>query len=196
LSYRDAVSATGFLTAEQLRALNLSAVGEDVRIDRSARFYGAERISVGSHVRIDAYTVLSAGDGGIEIGDHVHISVRVFMVGAARIEIHDFAGISAGVSIFSSNDDYSGSALTGPTVPEELRNVTHLPVVIGRHVVVGTGSVVLPGVRIDAGAVVGALTLVRKDVPAFAIVAGTKGEVIGERSRELLAREAELTAYE
>jgi acetyltransferase-like isoleucine patch superfamily enzyme len=188
------VPARGFLSSEQLRELNFQALGEDVRIDSSARFYGAERISLGSHVRIDAYSVLSAGEGGIGVGSHVHISVRVFMTGAARIEIHDFAGIAAGVSIYSSNDDYRGGALTGPTVPEEFRNVTHLPVVVGPHVVVGAGSVVLPGVTIERGAAAGALTLVRRDVPEFAIVAGPKGEVIGERSRDLLARQAELMA--
>ena len=79
--------------------------------------FGAHRIALGSHVRIDAGVVLSAGDGGILVGDHVHIAVRVFMTGAAKIELRNFAGVSAGTAIFSSNDDYSGAWLTGPGHP-------------------------------------------------------------------------------
>lgn len=182
----------GFLTRAGLLDLGLGAVGEDVSVDATAILYGASRISLGSHVRIDAGAVLSAGAEGIVVGDHVHIAVRVFMTGAARIELRDFAGVSAGTAIFSSNDDYSGGWLTGPTVPDDLRNVTSAPVVLEEHTIVGAGSVILPGVTIGKGAAVGALTLVRRDVPPFAIVAGPRGEVIGERDRKLLEREREL----
>jgi galactoside O-acetyltransferase len=182
----------GFLTRPELLELGFGAVGEDVSIDASAVFYGAERISLGSHVRIDAGAVLSAGAGGILIGDHVHVSVRVFLTGAARIELRSFAGVSAGTAIFSSNDDYSGGWLTGPTVPEDLRNVTNAPVVLGEHAIVGAGCVILPGVTVGKGAAVGALSCVRRDVPPFTIVAGPRGEVIGERDRKLLELEREL----
>ena len=124
------MTSRGFLTREELLEVGLGAVGEDVRVDATAVLYGAGRISLGSHVRIDAGTVLSAGDGGMVVGDHVHIAVRVFMTRAARIELCSFAGVSAGTAIFSSNDDYRGGWLTGPTVPDDLRNVTSAPVVL------------------------------------------------------------------
>lgn len=187
---------TGFLDPAELTALGLAAIGEDVSVDASAIFYGAERISLGSHVRIDAGAVLSAGAGGIVVGDHVHISVRVFMTGAARIEIGSFAGVSAGTAIFSSNDDYHGGWLTGPTVPDDLRNVTHAPVVLEDHAIVGASCVILPGATIGRGAAVGALTCVRKSVPPFAIVVGPRGEVIGERGRRLDELERELRERE
>jgi acetyltransferase-like isoleucine patch superfamily enzyme len=190
------MSGRGFMTREELLGVGLGSVGEDVCIDASAIFYGAERISLGSHVRIDAGAVLSAGDGGIVIGDHVHISVRVFMTGAAKIELRDFAGVSAGSAIFSSNDDYRGGWLTGPTIPEDLRNVTDAPVVLGEHAIVGAGCVILPGVTVGRGAAVGALTCVRKDVAPFVIVAGPHGEAIGERDRKLLELERELRRRE
>jgi dTDP-4-amino-4,6-dideoxy-D-glucose acyltransferase len=186
------VKGPGFLTREGLREVGLGTAGDDVHVDATAIFYGASRIALGSHVRIDAGVVLSAGDGGIVVGDHVHIAVRVFMTGAARIELRSFAGVSAGTAIFSSNDDYRGGWLTGPTVPDDLRNVTSAPVVIEEHAIVGAGSVILPGITIGKGAAVGALTLVRKDVPPFAIVVGSRGEVIGERDRKLLELEREL----
>jgi len=187
------VANSGFLSREEIQAIGFARVGENVSIDQTARFYDARRISIGSHVRIDAYSVLSAGAEGIVIGSHVHISVYVFLTGAARIELHDFSGLSARVTVYSSNDDYLGDALTGPTVPVELRNVTDAPVTIGKHVVIGAGSVVLPGVTISEGACVGALSLIKKDIPPYQIVAGRKGSVVGQRRKDFLALETRLS---
>jgi galactoside O-acetyltransferase len=186
----------GFLDDRNLRELGLGACGSDVRIDASVRLYGANRIEIGSHVRIDAFTVISAGEGGIRIGDHVHIAAFVFMAGAGRIEIGDFAGISGRVSLYSSNDDYSGASLTGPTLPAELRDVHTAAVEIGRHVVVGAGSIVLPGVTLGEGSAVGALSIVKRDVPPFALVVGSKGRTIGERKRDLFELEQRLAPRE
>jgi galactoside O-acetyltransferase len=183
------VSDSGFLDEAGLAALGLASHGADIRVDAAARFYGARRIEIGSHTRIDAFCVLSAGEGGIRIGDHVHIAAHGFMAGAGRIELEDFANISGRVSIYSSNDDYSGATLTGPTVSDELRRVDVAPVHIGRHVIVGAGSVILPGVTIGDGAAVGALSIVKRDVEPFTIVAGPEARVIGTRKRDLLELE-------
>ena len=92
--------------------------------------------------------------------------------------------------MYSSNDDYSGATLTGPTVPAELSHVHAAPVHVGRHVIIGAGSVLLPGVTIGDGAAVGALSIVKRDVEPFTIVAGPDGRVIGERKRDLLELES------
>jgi dTDP-4-amino-4,6-dideoxy-D-glucose acyltransferase len=186
------MNKNGFLNSDELKAIGFISIGNNVHIDSTARFYGASRISIGSNVRIDAYSVLSAGSEGISIGNHVHIGVYVFLTGAARIELNDFSGLSGRVSIYSSNDDYHGNALTGPTIPDEFRKVTNAPVIIGRHVVVGAGSVVLPGVTISEGACVGALSLVKKDVSAFSIIGGQKGQLIGQRKKDFLKLEQHL----
>ena len=62
--------------------------------------------------------------------------------------------------------------------------------------VVGTGSVVLPGVTIGQGAAIGALSLIRKDVEAFAIMFGNPAKKIGERGRSMLEHEAMLRQRE
>lgn len=184
----------GFLPPEAVRAIGFGAVGRNVLIDEGARFYGANRIVLGSNVRIDAFAVLSAGPEGITIGDYVHVAVGSLLSGAARIELHDFANISSRVAIYSSNDDYHGIALTSPMVPERFRRVHTAPVVVGRHVIIGSGSVVLPGVTLHEGAAVGALSIVKRDVAPFTIVAGPNGRRIGGRRRDLLELEAELRA--
>jgi maltose O-acetyltransferase len=58
-------------------------------------------------------------------------------------------------------------------------------VIIGSRVWIGFRAVILPGVKIGDGAVVGANSVVTKDVDAFAIMAGNPARKIGERSRDL-----------
>lgn len=176
-------------TDQELRDIGFGSVGRNVRIDRSVRIFGAERIVVGDHVRIDPFCILSAGEGGLSIGRNVHIAAHCVLIAKERVELQDFSGISARVAIYTSNDDYSGGWLTGPTVPDAFRNVTNGPVILSKHVIVGAGSVILPGVTIGLAASIGALTLIRKDVPPFAIMGGNPARQIGSRSESILERE-------
>jgi acetyltransferase-like isoleucine patch superfamily enzyme len=188
--------ATGMTAAplgrDELLALGVAAVGDNVAVDRSARILGAGNLRIGSHVRIDAFAVISAGEGGIVIGDHVHVGAHAFLSGSGRIELADFSGLSGRVSIYSSSDDYSGEWLTNPTVPEAFTGVTSAPVRVGRHAILGAGAVVLPGVEVGDGAAVGALSLVRRDVAEFTVVAGTPARPVAERSRRVLELERRL----
>lgn len=182
------------LTQDELAALGLRSIGDNVRISSKASIYGAERIAIGDNVRIDDFCILSAGDGGISIGSYIHIAAYSSLIGAGAILLDDFANLSARVSIYSSSDDYSGRTMTNPTVPPEYKAVDQRPVRIGRHVIIGCGSVILPGVTIDDGAAIGALSLVRSDCAAFTVHAGNPARQIGHRDRGLLDREREFRA--
>jgi acetyltransferase-like isoleucine patch superfamily enzyme len=175
---------TDFLTPGELTSLGLAAVGEGVEISRHALFFAPERIQIGAHTRIDAFAVLAAGAGGIRIGRNVHISAHATILGAGGVDIDDFSTVSVRCSIFSSNDDYSGATLTNPTVPAELRGVLDAQVRIGPHAIVGAGSVVLPGVTIGESSAVGALSVVKQDVPPFSIAAGVPARIVGRRRAE------------
>jgi dTDP-4-amino-4,6-dideoxy-D-glucose acyltransferase len=186
-----------WLSGEELGSLGLAAMGSDVSIEESVLILGAEHISIGSHVRIDAFSVLSAGPGDLTIGNHVHLGVAVRVYAGAGVAIESFAGLSAGVTVYSVSDDFTGGALTNPTVPSDLRRVTAKPVLVGRHVAVGSGSVILPGVSLGDGAAAGALTLVHRDVPENVIVSGNPMRPAGIRDgARLRALEAELLLRE
>lgn len=175
-----------FLTMKEISALGLAEVGHDVSISGRASFYGAERIRIGNHVRIDDFCILSAGEGGISIGSYVHIAAYSSLIGAGTIAISDFANLSSRVSIYSSSDDYSGETMTNPTIPDEFKTLDSRPVTIGRHVIIGCGSVVLPGVVIGEGAGIGALSLVRRDCAAFSIYAGVPAKKTGDRKQGMV----------
>ncbi|WP_339461955.1 acyltransferase [Pseudomonas sp. EA_105y_Pfl2_R69] len=179
----------GFLSIEQINQMGFAHVGKNSKLSEKASFYNCQNIVIGDNVRIDDFCVLSAGSGGIEVGNYVHIAVSSLLIGRGKITLHDFSGVSSRVSIYSSSDDYSGSALTNPTVPEEFTNVAHANVNIGRHVIIGAGSVVLPGVTLEEGVAVGALSLVSKSCQAFGVYSGTPARKIKERKRDLLALE-------
>jgi galactoside O-acetyltransferase len=178
-----------WLSGEQLRSMGFAAVGSGVLLSDRASYYNCAAIRIGNRVRIDDFCVLSAGSGGIDIGDHIHIAVNASLIGAGRITLRDFANISSRVAIYSSTDDFSGAAMTNPMVPSEHTHVTHAPVDIGRHVVIGAGSVILPGITLAEGVAVGALSMVNRDCAAFGIYAGVPARRIAERRRELLEAE-------
>lgn len=184
----------GILTAKQIQQIGFKQVGLNLALSDKASFYNAKNIILGDNVRIDDFCVLSAGVGGIQIGDHIHIAVYSSLIGAGSISISDYSNISSRVSIYSSNDDYSGRYMTNPTVPKEYTNVKHADVSIGRHVIVGSGSVVLPGVVLEDGVAIGALSLVSKSCDSFWIYAGNPAQKIRERDRGLLALERKYLA--
>ena len=180
-----------FLGAQDLAALGLGAYGDDVRISTKASLHNAKNIRIGNHVRIDDFCVLSAGDGGIELGNFIHVGVFSSLIGAGRITLRDFCNLSSRTSIYSSNDDYSGAHMTNPTVPPEFTGVAHAAVTVGRHVIIGAGSVLLPGVTLEDGVAVGALSLIKQNCEAFGIYAGSPARRIGDRMRDLLELEGQ-----
>lgn len=182
----------GLLTREQIEDMGFAHVGNNVRLSDRASYYNCANIVIGDNVRIDDFCVLSAGRGGIEVGSYIHVAVYSSMIGAGKISLQDFSNISSRVAIYSSNDDYSGASMTNPMVPEAFTNVIHADVTIGRHVIIGAGSVILPGVVLEEGVAVGALSLVGKRCEAFGIYSGVPAKRIKERKRGLLQLEREL----
>nr|WP_309741743.1 acyltransferase [Chamaesiphon sp. OTE_20_metabat_361] len=174
------------MTNEQISNMGFAKVGSNVLLSDKSSYYNCPKIQIGNNVRIDDFCVLSAGLGGISIGRNIHIAVYSSLIGNGKIVLSDFSNLSSRVSIYSSNDDYSGIAMSNPTIPTEFTNVTHADVIVGKHVIIGSGSIILPGVIICEGAAIGALSLVKKDCEAFTTYAGYPLKRIGERSNNLL----------
>src|SRR5262249_13416448 len=141
------------------------------------------------HVRIDAFSVLSAGEQGIFIGDHVHIAVGCCLYGSGgKIKVDDFAGISARSLLYTATDDYVHGFLTGPTVPQKYRKITRGDITLNKHVIIGCSSVIMP-CTLGLAASVGALSFVNKDVPDFAVVTGVPAARIKMRDPRILELE-------
>lgn len=175
----------------------LASIGDNVNVHRSVQMFSPHLIHVGSNVRIDCFSLLSAGQEGIYIGDHVHIAAGVYLFGSGgRIVLESFCNLSSRVAVYTASDDYTEGYLTNPTVPRKFRKVRHGEVILRRHAIVGTGSILLPGVTLGLAASVGALTLIHKAVEDFAVVAGIPFRVVGERNRRILDGEKKLLEEE
>ena len=174
---------TSFLSQEEIAEMGFKSSGRDVKISRFARFYSPEKIRIGDNVRIDDFCILS---GDITLGSNIHISAYVALYGAKGIVMEDYSGVSPKSVIYSAMDDFSGDYLVGPIHPEGTTNVTGGVVRIGRFVQVGTNSVIFPNLTIGEGSVIGACSLVRKDVEPWSIYFGTPARKHGERKNTLL----------
>lgn len=177
---------TSYYTEEELAGLGLAACGEDVRISRKASLYGVSHIRLGSHVRIDDFCLLS---GSITLGDYIHLAAGVLLFGGeAGITVDSYSTLSSRCAAYALSDDYSGAYMTNPTVPEAYTRVEQAPVRIGRHVIVGTGSTLLPGAVLAEGVAVGAMSLVKGETAPWGIYYGIPARRQKERSRALLER--------
>ena len=186
----------GYFTEDDLSGLGMTSVGSNVRIARNCTVISIENIRIGNKVRIDGPTVLSASGGHIDIGSHVHIGGMCFLAGGGGIVMEEFSGLSQGVRIYSTSDDYSGAALTNPTVPRRYLNVKVAPVHLGRHVIIGSGSVILPGCTLGEGVSVGAMSLVTKTLKPWGVYFGSPARRVKRRSKALLRLEDELRTGE
>lgn len=181
---------SSFYSQEELADLGLKSFGKNVLISRNTCIYGAEKITVGDNVRIDDFCVLS---GNITIGNYVHVAVFVALFGGDEgIELKDFVGVSSRSAVYAASDDYSGEALSNPTVSERYRKVYGGKVTLEKHVVVGTGCTILPGVTIGEGSSVGSMSLVNKSLDSWGMYLGIPCRKFKDRSKKLLELEAQL----
>jgi dTDP-4-amino-4,6-dideoxy-D-glucose acyltransferase len=170
------------------RERKLGAVGPGVMIHPTVQVFGEACVRVGRETRIDCFAVITAGPGVVEIGEWVHLSAGTMIFGTSGVRVDDGAALASRATILSTSDDFTSGHLGNAQVPAELRRVQAAPVVIERHVMVGAGAVILPGVRLGYGCAVGALSLVKQDVPPHTVVAGTPALEVGRRDPLQLAR--------
>jgi acetyltransferase-like isoleucine patch superfamily enzyme len=183
-----------FLDRGQLERMGFASLGRDVKISDKASIYDPERIRIGDRSRIDDFCVIS---GAVTIGRNVHIAVFGNVAGGEKgVTFEDFSGLAYGCHIFTQSDDYGGDSLTNPTVPDRYKRETKKPIVIGRHSIVGTASIVFPGVVLAEGTAVGAHSMVIRSTEAWSVYFGSPAKRLKARKRDLLALEAEYLANE
>jgi acetyltransferase-like isoleucine patch superfamily enzyme len=81
--------------------------------------------------------------------------------------------------------------LTNPTIPSAYKNEIKETVYISKHVIVGAGSMVFPGVRIAEGCSIGAMSLVNRNTASWGIYVGNPAKRVKERKKALLDLETE-----
>ncbi len=172
-----------YYSDQELQEIGFCYLGKGVKISRKSSIYSPKTISIGNNVRIDDFCILS---GNIILGSNIHISAYVALYGAKGIIIEDFSGISPKSVVYSAMDDFSGDYLIGPIHPINTTNVTGGQVIIRRFAQIGGSSVVFPNIEIGEGAVIGACSLINKNVEPWSVYFGIPAVKQKERSRELI----------
>ena len=175
---------TSFYSEEELCGLGLQAYGKDVHISRKASIYGADRLTIGDHVRIDDFCILS---GKVRLGSHIHLAAGAMLfAGDAGITFEDYSTVSSNCRLYAVSDDYSGKTMTNPTIPEEYKFLVQGAIHIRKHVVIGTGCTLLPSVEVGEGVSVGAMSLINRSLEPWGIYCGVPAHRIRERQKDLL----------
>lgn len=114
-----------------------------------------------------------------EIGDNVHI------VASEKVVIGDNCLMASKIFISDTNHgDYSGENQSPPELPPNDRKLITRSVSIGNNVWIGENVCILPGVKIGNGCIIGANSVVNKDVPDNCIVAGVPATIIKKYNYE------------
>lgn len=183
-----------FYSLLELKQLGLKSIGENVFISRKSSLYSPENIAIGSNVRVDDFCVLS---GNITLGNYIHVAAYTALYGGEEgIELADFSTISSHCSIYAVSDDYTGMGMTNPMIDDRFRKVTKGKVVLRKHSIVGSHSVVLPGCELHTGVAVGAMSLVNQDLDSWKIYAGVPCRVMKERKTDVLMLEKKMMEKE
>lgn len=120
--------------------------------------------------------------GRVNIGFGTTLGVGNYLAG--DITIGKYAQIGAYVAIHSTNHPihYLSTYINYRLFDGRLSNLkTNSPVVVGNDVWIGHGAIILSGVSISDGAIIAAGSVVTKDVPPYAIVAGNPAREIKRR---------------
>ena len=137
-------------------------LGRDVRIYAFVNLYGCE---IGDETKIGTFVEIQKG---VRIGRRVKVSSHTFI--CEGVTIQDEAFIGHGVMFI--NDKYPRSTNPDGSLQVD-SDWTILPTIVERRASIGSNATIMAGVSIGEGAIVGAGSVVTRDVPAFTIVAGS-----------------------
>ena len=162
-------------------------VGRDTRVQWRylSRLRQGNRLVIGDQSIFNANVSFDAQGGKIIVGDRSYVG-RSHLVCHSHIDIGSDVIISWGVTIVDHNShsvNWSGRSADVLEWAKGIKNwceVKRSPVVIKDKVWIGFNAIILKGVTVGEGAVIGAGSVVIKDVPAYCVAAGNPARVIRE----------------
>jgi UDP-2-acetamido-3-amino-2,3-dideoxy-glucuronate N-acetyltransferase len=142
-------------------------LGKDVRIYGFVNLYGCE---IGDESRIGTFVEIQKG---AKVGRRVKVSSHTFICEGVELEDHVFVGHG----VMFINDRYPRAVnASGELVGDG--DWTMIPTIVRRGASIGSGSTILCGIEIGEDAIVGAGSVVTRDVPPGTVVAGNPARVL------------------
>jgi acetyltransferase-like isoleucine patch superfamily enzyme len=129
------------------------------------------RFALGRRSVVESFCALNNGVGDILIGDNVRVGIGSTVIGPVTMHDHSFTGQNCLISGLIHNYE-------DPSMQIIDQGVSVAPVVIGRGAYLGAHVAVVAGVTIGEHSVVGAGSVVTRDVPAWTVVAGVPARAV------------------
>jgi acetyltransferase-like isoleucine patch superfamily enzyme len=142
-------------------------LGKDVRIFAFTNLYGCE---IGDEVKIGTFVEIQKG---AKVGNRCKISSHTFICEGVTLEDEVFIGHN----VVFTNDLYPRATGDNGQLQTE-SDWTCIPTLVRRGASIGSGAVLLCGITIGENAMIGAGSVVTKDVPPNTIVAGNPARII------------------
>jgi acetyltransferase-like isoleucine patch superfamily enzyme len=148
-------------------------IGSRVRLVGRAKVVNEGRMTFADRVRLDSSVakleLVSLAGGNLEIGRNVFINYGTSLVSGAHVKIGDDCLIGTHVMVMDCDFHRVG---------DKSWDTSGKPIVLETGVWLGNRSIVLKGVTVGEGAVVAAGSVVTRDVPPHAVVAGNPARVV------------------
>ena len=151
-------------------------IAPDVKLGRGVRVFGFTNLygcEVGDDVKIGAFVEIQKG---VKIGHRCKISSHTFICEGVTLEDEVFIGHG----VMFTNDRFP-RATNADGSPQTEQDWTCLKTVVRRRATIGSGATLLCGITIGEGALVGAGSVVTKDVTAGTVVAGNPAKPLSKR---------------
>jgi acetyltransferase-like isoleucine patch superfamily enzyme len=153
--------------------------GENVIIDETVKIRNPEYISVGNNVQFYHGVYIETGNNEesfIEIGDNSHFAPYTILYGHKGLKIGSGVCVGAHVIIATHGEGYQRTDM-----PMYQQPMSGAPIIIKDDVWICANSVITAGIKIGKGSIIGAGSVVTKDIQPFSVVGGVPAKLIRKR---------------
>ncbi|MCM1955884.1 acyltransferase [Bacteroides uniformis] len=159
----------------------LKYCGKNVRVYDLAKICNPQWAELDDNCLIFDYAFIDARNS-LKIGKYSIIGWHCVVEGGANICIGDRCFLGPGAKLLCSTYEYDG-VFTSQLLPKGAYSIKYGDITIEDDAYVGAGTVVMPGITIGEGALVGANSLVDRDLKPWTIYHGNPVKKVGERER-------------
>jgi acetyltransferase-like isoleucine patch superfamily enzyme len=153
---------------------DFARIGSHVVFEEGVRVFHPEQIEIGENVYVGHGAILKGYfKNHMIIGDHSWIGQSCFLHSAGGIRIGRAVGLGPGVTILTSV--HTEADVSRPVISNALE---FGEVTVGDGTDIGVNTIILPGVNISEGCIIGAGSVVTKDLPAYSVAAGNPARIL------------------
>lgn len=180
------------MMGERLRS-QVKYCGQDVRFYPLCKMIHAQNAELDNNCQLFDYVFIDAGES-LKIGKYSTITWHVLIEGGAKTNIGDRVFIGPGSKVLTSTYMLQG-VYSVEHIPEECRGTIYGDVTIEDDAYIGANCTIMPGVIIGEGAVVGANSLVNKNLEPWSIYVGSPCKKISVREKPTEEMEIKLKNF-